>query len=162
RHPAPCTVDEIQYAPSLLSYLKIRIDARRNEPGQFLITGSQQFSLMQGVTESLAGRAAILSLLPLSMEEQPAFPASSLAGAERWIRGGFPELVLRPELDLNLWYSSYVQTYLERDVRTLRQIGDLGEYQRFLEMTATRNGQLLDLTALSRDLGMAVNTIKAW
>jgi len=161
-HPAPCTIDEIQYAPLLLSYLKIRIDARRDQPGQFLLTGSQQFSLMQGVTESLAGRVAVLDLLPLSMEEQPEFPLSSLAAADRWIRGAFPELIARPELDLGLWYSSYVQTYLERDVRALRQVGDLGEYQRFLEMAAARNAQLMDLTALSRDLGLSVNTIKAW
>jgi hypothetical protein len=82
--------------------------------------------------------------------------------AAGWLRGSFPELVVNPAADNQLWYAGYLQTYLERDVRSLRQIGDLGEFQNFLQALAARNGQLLKLSEISRDLGIAVNTVKAW
>lgn len=130
----------------------------------FLLTGSQQFSLMQGVTESLAGRAAILTLLPMSLKEQLAGPTKiDIAQlTHRWLTGGFPEIAVTPSINPSFWFASYLQTYLERDVRALRQVGDLGEFQTFLQAIAARNGQILKLSELSRDLGIAVNTVKAW
>jgi uncharacterized protein len=176
---APVIFDEAQYAPNLLPYIKENIDARRSVHGQYLLTGSQHLLLSERVTESLAGRAAILRLLPLSMREaagdrgEPLPWESSarrngrigLSPAELWeslVRGGYPELIVEPDRDLALWHGSYIQTYLERDVRTLRQVGDLTTFQSFLRLLAARSGQLLSLTDLSRDLGVAVNTAKAW
>jgi len=177
-HPPPVVVDEVQYAPGLLPHVKMQVDEGRERRGQFVLTGSQHFPLMAGVSESLAGRAAVLRLLPLSWAERvrmpdagPSFGRPSPGGAKAttsrrlaaaWIRGGWPELVARPRLDAPLWYGSYLQTYLERDVRALRQVGDLGEFQTFLAAAAARNAQLLHLSDLARDLGVAVNTIKAW
>jgi len=178
-YPPPVIFDEVQYAPDLLPYIKEKIDADRHKSGQFLLTGSQNLLLMEKVTESLAGRAAMLRLLPLSRREAEGRPQLSLpwesrrgsspekpyAFRELWIgflRGGYPELVAHPRRDANLWHASFVQTYLERDVRTLRQVGDLSQFQNFLRALAARSGQLLNLTDVARDLGVAVNTTKAW
>jgi predicted AAA+ superfamily ATPase len=178
-HAPPVIFDEAQYAPELLPYVKERIDADRGRRGQYLLTGSQNLMLGERVTESLAGRAAILRLLPLSRREavgQPGAPLPWEAGAKRtvrpgiateelwksFLRGGYPELAGAPKRDPGLWHGSYVQTYLERDVRSLRQIGDLSQFQSFLRALAARTAQLLNLADLARDLGVALNTIKAW
>jgi predicted AAA+ superfamily ATPase len=178
-YPPPVIFDEVQYAPDLLPYIKEKIDAERDKSGQYLLTGSQNLLLMERVTESLAGRAAMLRLLPLSRREaegQPrallpweskrsSFKASKFSYHELWkgfIRGSYPELKTHPRRDINLWHASYVQTYLERDVRTLRQVGDLTQFQNFLRALAARSAQLLNITDLARDLGVAVNTAKAW
>ena len=177
-HPAPVIFDEVQYAPDLLPYIKENIDERRDAHGQYFLTGSQNLLLTQQVTESLAGRAAMLRLLPLSQREQfgrstdplPWEPrkhpvVKHIALPDLWkslLRGGYPELVAEPDRDFSLWHSSYVQTYLERDVRSLRQVGDLISFQAFLRALAARTGQLLNLTDVARDLGVAVNTAKAW
>ena len=178
-HPAPVIFDEVQYAPDLLPYIKESIDERRNARGQYFLTGSQNLLLAERVTESLAGRAAMLRLLPVSQREEvgrshdplpweraKTHPAvNGIAPVDLWqsfLRGGYPELVAEPDRDISLWHSSYVQTYLERDVRSLRQIGDLISFQSFLRALAARTGQLLNLTDIARDLGVAVNTAKAW
>ena len=178
-YPPPVIFDEVQYAPDLLPYIKERIDAWREEKGQYLLTGSQNLLLLERVTESLAGRAAVLRLLPLAQREMlgqpgallpwerggaPASPRGSSPSAlwRQLLRGGYPELAAEPERDGLLWHASYLQTYLERDVRSLRQIGDLTLFQSFLRALAARSGQLLNLTELARDLGAAVNTAKAW
>jgi len=179
-HPPPVIFDEVQYAPDLLPYVKERIDANRDRPGQYLLTGSQSLLLAEKISESLAGRAAMLRLLPLSRREADGDPQARLpweskkrGGArtkktshrEIWrdlLRGGYPELVANPGRDISLWHASYVQTYLERDVRTIRQVGDLTQFQSFLRALAARTAQLLSLTDLARDLGVAVNTVKAW
>ncbi len=178
-YPPPVIYDEVQYAPDLLPYVKEHVDEHRAQPGQFLLTGSQNLLMLERVTESLAGRAAILHLLPLSQLEavgqpQAALPWESRAHLQQlfglshrrlwraFVRGWYPELVARPRTDTALWHAGYVQTYLERDVRSLRQVGDLTLFQTFLRMLAIRTGQLLKLTELSRDLGVAVNTVKAW
>jgi hypothetical protein len=175
----PVIFDEVQYAPELLPYLKEWIDAHRDRRGQCLLTGSQNLLLLERITESLAGRAAILRLLPLSWRErlgQPDAPLPWERAGERsihrevsaptlwqdFLRGGYPELVAEPGRDGALWHGSYLQTYLERDVRSLRQIGDLSLFQNFLRALAARSGQLLNLTDLARDLGATVNTAKAW
>ena len=119
---------------------------------------------MAKVSESLAGRIAVFTLLSFSLKEQLRGKASLTPDAftKTLLRGGFPEIVVNKDLDIKLWFSGYLQTYLERDVRQFRQIGDLMDFQRFLELLAARNGQVLHLSGLSRDLGVAVNTIKAW
>lgn len=178
-YPSPVIFDEVQYTPALLPYIKEKIDADRHRSGQFLLTGSQNLLLMEKVTESLAGRAAMLRLFPLSRREiegrsQTPLPWESkrrsskgkpFAYRELWkgfLRGGYPELAAYPRRDSNLWHGSYIQTYLERDVRTLRQVGDLSQFQDFIRILAARSAQLLNLTDVARDLGVAVNTAKAW
>ena len=177
--PPPVIFDEVQYAPALLPYIKEKIDAERHRSGQFLLTGSQNLLLMEKVTESLAGRAAMLRLFPLSRREIEGRPQTPLpweskrrsskgkpfAYRELWegfLRGGYPELAAYPRRDSSLWHGSYIQTYLERDVRTLRQVGDLSQFQDFIRILAARSAQLLNLTDVARDLGVAVNTAKAW
>lgn len=178
-YPPPAIFDEVQYAPGLLPYIKERIDSKRDRPGQYLLTGSQNLLLMQTVTESLAGRAAMLELLPLSRSEAAGRPRSRLPWEstrrakddkvippkDLWsgfLRGGYPELAVGKERDIGLWHASYVRTYLERDLRNLRQVGDLTQFQGFLRALAARSAQLLRISDLARDLGVAVNTIKAW
>ena len=165
--------------PHLLPYIKEIIDQDRGRTGQYLLTGSQNLLLAEKVTESLAGRAAILRLLPLSRREAEGNPGVNLAWESNrraslpsplsfdrlwrsFLRGGYPELVTQTNRDISLWHASYIQTYLERDVRTLRQVGDLSQYQNFLRLLAARSAQLLSLTKVARDLGVAVNTVKAW
>jgi predicted AAA+ superfamily ATPase len=178
-HAPPVILDEVQYAPILLPYVKERIDAHRDRTGQYLLTGSQNLLLAEKITESLAGRAAMLRLLPLSRREAEGNPQASLpwelgqpkgAGSKGslenvwndFLRGGYPELVANPGRDIHLWHAGYVQTYLERDVRTLRQVGNLSQFQSFLRALAARTAQLLSLSDLAKDLGVAVNTVKAW
>ncbi|HRZ08106.1 MAG TPA: ATP-binding protein [Candidatus Competibacteraceae bacterium] len=156
----PLILDEVQYVPELPRHLKIAID-RDRRPGRFILTGSQDFSLMQGVSESLAGRCAVLSLPTLSLAE--AFPTATLQEMDAFCwRGGFPELWQRPDLDHDLWLGSYVATYLERDVRNSLKVGSLRDFDRFLRAAALRVGQLLSLAELARDVGIAPNTAKSW
>jgi predicted AAA+ superfamily ATPase len=157
-HPAPLIIDEAQYAPSLFRELKIRVDNDRRAMGRYLVTGSQSFEVMAGVTESLAGRCATLSLPALSLAELPkTTPVESFL----W-RGGFPELWQNPGLDRDLWLGSYVTTYLERDVRSLRNVGNLRDFERLLRALALRAGQLLSFSDLARDVGVSPNTAKSW
>ena len=178
-YPPPVIFDEVQYAPDLLPYIKERVDAHRDRPGQYILTGSQDLLLLERISESLAGRAAILRLLPLSLREMTRRPNAPLpweaartaarpetpAHQELWdslLRGGYPELAANPSRDAWLWHASYTQTYLERDLRSLRQVGDLTQFQSFLRALAARSAQLLNTSELARDLGIAVNTAKAW
>lgn len=175
-HPAPLILDEVHHVPELLSYVKERIDANRGRPGQFVLTGSQNLLLAHHVSESLAGRAGMLRLLPLSFGElrtarsadrpKPrARNVNPLSGIGLWqqlLRGLYPEVATDRRRDAHAWLASYVATYLERDVRAVRQVGDLGQFQSFVRMLASRSGQLLNLADLSRDLGVALNTAKAW
>ena len=178
-HVPPVILDEVHCAPDLLPFIKERVDARRAATGQYLLTGSQNLLLLERVTESLAGRAAILRLLPLSQRETTGraagpLPWEAAAGHPRSLRpspqnvwptllsGGYPEIVAHPGRDLYLWQTSYVQTYLERDVRALRQVGDLTQFQSFLRALAVRSAQLLNMAGLARDLGLALNTVKSW
>jgi uncharacterized protein len=148
----PAILDEIQNVPEILNYIRTAIDASPRKKGQWLLTGSQEAPLMQGVTESMAGRAAIFQLLPFSREESPKVSL---------FRGGFPEVVERPSQAGN-WFRSYLQTYLERDVRAVSSIRDLGTFRRFLSLLATRTGQMLNRTDLAAPLGVSVPTISEW
>ncbi len=183
RFPPPVLIDEIQYAAELLPYIKMAAD-RAGQPGLFWLTGSQQFHLMQGVSESLAGRVAVLHLLGLSRPEllgqgltaTPFVPTPAelaqrssqrspltLQELYRLIwRGALPAIALNAAVERDLFYSSYVQTYLQRDVRALARVGDELAFLRFLRATAARTGQLLNLADLARDADVAPNTAKSW
>lgn len=183
RFPAPVLIDEIQYAPELLPYIKMAVDQDK-QPGAFWLTGSQQFQLMKNVSESLAGRVAILQLLGLSRQEMlgqgavqkpflpdrnelahwlPTSEPLSLKDLYRIIwRGSYPALALDSAMERDLFLSSYVQTYLQRDVRDLAQVGDEMAFLRFLRASAARTGQLLNIAELSRDADISPVTGKKW
>ena len=165
-HPPPLLLDEVQQVPALLPWIKLAIDADRDACGRFLLTGSQTFALMRGVTESLAGRAAVLQLLPLAVGENPERRVGPVVDRESYtawcLTGSFPELHRRPQLDASMWYGAYLQSYLERDVRTEAGVGNLRDFNRLVALLAARSSAILNLSANARELGVAVNTVKAW
>jgi hypothetical protein len=161
RHPTPAIIDEVQYAPALFRHLKVAVEGKRNRHGQYLLTGSQKFTLMKGVSESLAGRADVVELETLSLAEiLAAAPGTRLETAI--VRGGFPELHANPEIDAAAFYNSYLATYLERDVRSLANVGSLRDFERFLRACALRSANLLNKADLARDLGIAPSTANQW
>lgn len=161
RHPAPVIIDEVQYAPGLFRYLKVAVDANRRRNGQFLLTGSQKFTLKKSVSESLAGRTDVVELETLSLAEiRGALPATSVESAI--VRGGFPELYADPEIDHVAFYNSYLATYLERDVRSLASVGSLRDFERFLRACALRSANLLNKADLARDVGISPTTANHW
>ena len=183
-HPAPATIDEVQYAPQLFGQLKFAVD-RAKRPGMYWLTGSQKFHLMQGITETLAGRVAIIDLLGFSQAEiegraessEPFAPtdkwlanAKAAAGAPKqlmdiyqriWL-GAFPSPALGGEAVRDIFYSSYIQTYIQRDVRALSRVGDELAFHRLLRAAAARTGQLVNFADLARDVEVDQKTIKAW
>jgi len=188
RFKPPVFIDEIQYAPQLLPFIKMQVD-KKQKSGLFWLTGSQQFQVMQGVTESLAGRVGIVNLLGLSqfetqdlaLKHTPFLPTLDIlkkrekaigpnqAPEENLInvykriwRGAFPAIALNGTKDRDLFYSSYVQTYLQRDVRDLANVGDAGAFLKFLRAAAARTGQLLNLSDMARDAAISVPTAKRW
>jgi hypothetical protein len=180
RHPAPVTIDEVQHAPALLAALKPRVD-RGRQKGAYWLTGSQHFGLMRAVSESLAGRVAVLDLFGLSQAEEAgraprpepfrpdrprASPPPAAAGLPatfaRIVRGSYPRFVQPNPPPIEAFYGSYVQTYIERDVRALLAIANLAAFQRFLRLCAARAGQLLNLSDLARDTAVAVSTASEW
>ncbi len=161
RHPAPVIIDEVQYAPALFRHLKTVVDRNRTANGQFLLTGSQKFTLMKSISDSLAGRADIAELETLSFAEiRGALPGISVERAV--MRGGFPELYANLDIDQVAFYNSYLATYLERDVRTLANVGSLRDFERFLRACALRSGNLLNKADLARDVGVAPSTANQW
>jgi predicted AAA+ superfamily ATPase len=178
----PIFVDEIQYAPELFPQIKLFIDQSKKK-GQFYLTGSQRFEMMKNVTESLAGRLGILTLHGLSLRErfgancsEPFLPTDDYfakrGGAgddiaydavwEAIHRGAMPELALNDDFDWEMFYSSYVKTYIERDVSQLIQVGDEIKFINFLTVAASRTGQLLNLSSMSRDIGVSQPTVDRW
>lgn len=148
----PAILDEVQNVPEIFGLVRARIDQRPRRTGQWLLTGSQEAPLMQKVTESMAGRAAVLQLRPLSTRESPRVSL---------FLGGYPEVVARPGA-ARQWFNSYVQTYLERDVRSVTAVKDLATFRRFLALVASRHGQILNKTDLAAPLGVSVPTITQW
>jgi predicted AAA+ superfamily ATPase len=148
----PVILDEVQNVPEIFGLVRARIDQRPRKTGQWLLTGSQEAPLMQKVTESMAGRAAVLQLRPLSTRESPRVSL---------FLGGYPEAVARP-VAARQWFNSYVQTYLERDVRAVTAVKDLATFRRFLALVASRHGQILNKTDLAAPLGVSVPTITQW
>lgn len=156
----PAIIDEAQYAPDLFRHIKLTVD-RAKRKGQFFITGSQSFPLMQNLSESLAGRCGIINLQPLSAHELNR--GKRLSSVEDYIStGGFPALYADKDINRQHWYPSYIATYLERDVRNIMQVGSLRDFNRFLRAAAIRTAQTLSFADLARDVGVAPNTIKAW
>jgi len=152
-------IDEIQRVPELLSYIQVMIDADNKK--KFVITGSQNILVSQKVSQSLAGRVAIFNLLPFSFKEiiNTSFGKKDIY--EQVIYGFYPRIYDKL-LDPIEWFPNYIQTYLERDVREIKNISSLIDFQRFLKLCAGRTGQILNLSSLANDLGAAVNTIKGW
>lgn len=181
--PAPVTIDEVQYAPQLFSAIKLQVD-RHKVNGQFWLTGSQKFQLMRGITESLAGRVAIVDLLGLSQAElqgralasMPFVPTAAwVANARQQTRpqtlmdvferiwlGSYPRLHAQGPKARDLFYRSYIQTYIQRDVQDVLRVSDQTAFNRFLAAVAARTGQLLNFASLARDVDIDNKTAKAW
>ena len=153
-------IDEAQYAPDLFSYIQTKVDAE-NETGIYFLSGSQNFLLMQSITQSLAGRTALLKLAPFSIQELKR--ASRLpASLNDWLfTGGYPRIYDKT-IDPTDYYPNYIQTYIERDVRLLRQINKLSQFVRFLKLCAARVGKLLNVNSLAIECGITVPTVNAW
>lgn len=183
RFRPPVLIDEIQYAPRLLPYVKMAVDSG-GKPGAFWLTGSQQFQMMKGVSETLAGRVAIVNMLGFSGRERhrlelelpPFLPtgrqlarrevsagATRLAGVYKdiWL-GSFPAMAAGRAKDRDVFYGSYLQTYIQRDVRDLAQVGNEAGFLRFVKACAARTAQMLNVADLARDADVSVNTAKAW
>ncbi len=174
----PLIIDEFQYVPELMPYIKEIIDNNR-QAGMFYLTGSQQFSVMKNLSESLAGRAAVMTLLPFSSSEAK---EDIFKSWEDWffhltenkviqsgrktgpaiIQGFYPEIISNPEVDRDIWFSSYVQTYLERDLQGLYDIGNLDTFYQFLTLAAARCGSILNYSSFASDLGVSIPTVKKW
>ncbi|MBW8073246.1 MAG: DUF4143 domain-containing protein [Ferrovum sp.] len=183
RYPPPLLIDEVQYAPNLFHHIKVIVDQRQTN-GLFWLTGSQKFHLMHSVTESLAGRVAILELNGFSQAEiqgrgdhaPPFLPTTEwLRQARRqaheidlktlyhgiW-RGSYPRVVSEPELSTDLFYNSYIQTYIQRDIREMIKITNESAFYRFIQVIAARTSQLLNHADIARDVGIDQKTTKAW
>lgn len=182
RYAPPVFIDEIQYAPGLLPYIKQIVDTKKKN-GLFWITGSQQFSLMQHVTESLAGRVGIIKLLGISnnelaglSESQPFFPTEKILQQkeiayknirrtnvfEKIWRGSFPRLIFSRGVDWSQFYESYITTYIERDIRAITQVSDELKFLRFIRVCAARTGQLLNYADLAKETDVSLPTAKSW
>lgn len=177
-HPAPLFIDEVQYAPQLFPYLKMAVD-EQDRNSQYWLTGSQQFSLMRNVQESLAGRVGILNLLGLSLAECQRLPdvgvpfspttqskqargPSSQETFDSIVRGFFPALLVPNSPEPSAFYSSYLQTYIDRDVQTLFGITKTQTFHTFLQLCAARTGQLLNYSDLARDADISVHAAREW
>ncbi len=153
-------IDEIQYAPSIFRDIKMIVDANRQDYGRWVLTGSQVFGLMKGVTESLAGRARILQLWPLSSDELNNTKLLKNKADMLW-RGGYPE-VWAANLKTKDFFTDYIHTYLERDIKDIVNVRNMRDYRRFLNTLALRAGQIINYTNIANDLNVSLNTIKEW
>ncbi|MCH9610744.1 MAG: hypothetical protein S4CHLAM81_07850 [Chlamydiales bacterium] len=161
-YSSPLIIDEIQYVPELLPYIKMEIDQKRQKYGRYVLTGSQNFALMENITESLAGRIAILNLYPFSWLELEENDFSDQSLQQHLLRGFYPELYSQRDLDPYMWYASYLATYIERDVRNIKAIVDLQLFQKFVLLLALRAGQLLNLNEIEKECGITHATAKRW
>lgn len=162
-NPPPVIYDEVQYAPAIFRHIKDHVDRRRGEAGLFVLTGSQSFPLMRSVSDSLAGRAAIIPLLGLSASEWGRASTGDRTPREFAWRGSFPALwSLEPAPSRDRWYQSYVATYLERDVRNLLNVGSLRDFERFIRACASRTAQMLNMSEIGRDVGVSTQTARKW
>ncbi len=164
KYKAPLIIDEIQYAPELLPYIKMAVDANRSKHGSYILTGSQLFPLMEGISESLAGRVVLYELLGFSFDEisQKLKKHHSYDDCFKLIfRGSFPEPSLG-KVDLNSFFSSYLHTYLERDIRQIQSVHDLRLFQQFLELLAARVGGLLNISEVAKECGISHTTAQKW
>lgn len=158
--PDGAILDEAQRAPQLFSYLQTKVD-EQIIPGMFVLTGSQQFGLLTGITQSLAGRVGLIHLLPFTVNELSSVRKLPESLEEMLVRGLYPPLYDRDILPGD-WFSDYIATYVERDARQLINIRDLSAFQRFVKMCAARTGQILNLSSLASDCGITHNTAASW
>lgn len=149
--------DEVQKVPEIFNYIKIAVDNDRNARGKFILTGSSQFAFIKGISESLAGRIGLLSLLPFQFAELP-----TGLREESIYRGAYPELVDKKYQLFNDWFSSYLETYLNKDVASLGHVGDLRDFRRLIQLLAASTAQQLNMSRYASDLGVEVKTIKRW
>lgn len=159
RYPAPVILDEIQRVPELLSYVQVEVDQERS-PGRFVLTGSNQFHLRSAIGQSLAGRTALLTLLPFTLAE-----ASSLTGErsrEGWLFDGFLPAIHQERQDSSRAHRNYLRTYVERDLRQVLQVRDLGRFELFLKLLASRTGQISNASGLANEVGVSQPTIVNW
>lgn len=164
-HPGPILIDEVQYAPGLFRHLKAAIDQRRHDMGRYLLTGSQHFSLMKDVSDSLAGRCGLLELENLALAEIEALTPMSdtpLEVARFLVRGQFPELWRAPGIPAREFYAAYLATYLERDVRQLLNVQSLQNFERFLRVLAVRSATQIHKSNLAGQVGISVGTVTNW
>ena len=161
QYPDGALIDEVQRAPELLSYLQDDVDRRTEVRGRWILTGSHNLLLLKAVSQSLAGRTAVLNLLPLALQELPAAWLHDLPWTHLALAGGYPGPLHRG-IPLEIWLGDYVATYLERDVRDVLRVADLRSFERFVRLCAGRSGQLLNLASLGADAGIAHSTAKAW
>ncbi|MBI5100374.1 MAG: ATP-binding protein [Nitrospirae bacterium] len=159
KYPDGAILDEIQRAPSLVSYIQTIVDEKK-KMGQFILTGSQQFEVMTSITQSLAGRTALLKLLPFSIEELEG--NYEIPSVDRMLLQGFYPRIYDMGLNPTQAHGDYVETYLERDMRLIINIRDLGQFQKFLKLCAGRAGQLLNMQSLANDLGISHTTVRSW
>jgi predicted AAA+ superfamily ATPase len=179
QNPPPVIIDEVQYATELFPYIKIYADNHRDDKGAFWLTGSQKYKLMQGVQESLAGRIAIVDMMGLSYREKIASPFSSLPFVpsmakpdmekltvldvyRRVWEGSLPEVVIDTKIDRERYYASYIQSYIERDVRDFHNVSKPIQFFDFISVVAAQTGQLLNYSSLARDIGVDVKTAQSW
>ncbi len=162
----PCIIDEVQYAPELFPHFKMYVDKHREETGRFFLSGSQLFPLMQRLSESLAGRVALFELLGIALKEYPVpspptSPPTLQDLFQRIFTGSYPDPLIHG-VDRAVFFRSYLQTYLERDLRQISDIRDLVIFQNFLELLAARTGSLLNLSEISKILGISQPTASRW
>lgn len=161
-------IDEIQYVPGILSYIKMAIDSDRQKKGAFILTGSQQFAMVKDLGDSLAGRIALFELLPFNLNERSNTSlfkkdeSNVSSFLSTCLRGSYPELVVDKAIDSQTWYASYFSTYLERDIKGIYDIGSLRDFERFVQMLASRTAQTLNLSSIAGEIGISVNTAKKW
>ncbi len=160
RHPGGLIIDEVQRAPELMSFLQERVDEDRR-PGRYVLTGSQQFGLHQRITQSLAGRSALIPLLPFSYTELSA-SGHAPSSLEDLLAGGLYPSVRAEGVPPALWYRNYVATYVERDVRQMINVRNLAGFRRFIQLVAGRTGQLVNYANLAADAGVSQPTVKTW
>lgn len=158
QHPPPLIIDEIQQAPGLLPRIKMLVD-RRQQKGDFILTGSQRFTLMRGLGETLAGRVGLFELLPLSLSEGT---PSSKTYERRGLRGSYPETILSIHSNPHRWYASYVSTYIEKDVLPHYRLEKVAHFRNFILLLAARNAQLLNYQSLAGDLGVSLAAVRYW
>jgi uncharacterized protein len=153
-------LDEVQRVPEVIPYLQTLVDLK-NKAGQYVLTGSQNYLIHEKISQSLAGRTAILKLLPFSLEEIKGTKYFK-DNYKHYLQKGFYPGIYEKELEPTNWYSFYVQTYIERDVRQIKNISDLNTFQKFIRLCAGRVGQILNLSSLANDVGISNNTVRSW
>jgi len=160
QHPEGLIIDEIQYVPELFSYIQVIVDEKKKN-GLFILTGSQNFSLLAGVAQSLAGRVALYELLPFSNQELLDSPYK-MDRYEEYIFKGFYPRIYDQNLSPSSWLSSYIKTYIERDVRQILNVGDVSTFQKFIKICAGRTGQIINLSSIGNEIGISYQTVKKW